>query len=551
VLSCAPGSDDRLIFHMALLHMLISPSHLVCMIVFDVVVSRVLSSFLVHRWLMSLHFLHKTDGALQRLGIAAVSSSCRHHRAHASATVFQLTTYRGRFLLFVSMKRLLMRLFVVLLLSFFKRSSREWTVGTIPFQCYLIRLTTPPCMANYVHDSNALQYIDEPLCIGDAAHGLSTLHRFPLSLSDYRPSSVSWMSGDSLFRDATLLASCFRGITTSVGEESALPTSLLSKQRFFSEMARRYSESRRATERSNVSRLHSLDSLDDAPFIAGLNTAAAAALLKELRRQGIGTSLGLGLRAAVAGVASELSRTSNNMGAPRVSGVSALPASSGGEDALQCVLGFYVYAELSHHREVLAKHMKHASARLCLGGAVRIGRDGLNASIEGTRAALRCFADEVAIFPALAASLPIDFKLVVLSKDSSRGHVRGAGLLIKVVEELVALKLPQSTSHWMHSGSHLSPRAFAAALDNAARPEDAGLRADVLIDIRNSYESEIGHFIPPPGVKLLLPTTRTFSEVRLKLCGRACVSYQPFAHGTHRHRRGLRSTWTNSEVVPF
>lgn len=44
----------------------------------------------------------------------------------------------------------------------------------------------------------------------------------------------------------------------------------------------------------------------------------------------------------------------------------------------------------------------------------------------------------------------------------------------------------------------------------------AGLpKADVLIDVRNGYEHDIGHFDVPSsaGVKVLLPQTRTFAEM--------------------------------------
>jgi rhodanese-related sulfurtransferase len=39
------------------------------------------------------------------------------------------------------------------------------------------------------------------------------------------------------------------------------------------------------------------------------------------------------------------------------------------------------------------------------------------------------------------------------------------------------------------------------------------IAADVLIDVRNGYETDIGHMVPPPGVRLLLPGTRTFAEM--------------------------------------
>jgi predicted sulfurtransferase len=109
--------------------------------------------------------------------------------------------------------------------------------------------------------------------------------------------------------------------------------------------------------------------------------------------------------------------------------------------------------------------------------------------------------------PQLSACPDIDFKLVSLGgfedSPSLNGHLRGAGLLVKIVEELVALKCPRETAHWTNSGIPLSPRNVHAALSTA----------DVLIDVRNGYESDIGHFVPPLGVELLLPGTRTFSEV--------------------------------------
>lgn len=380
------------------------------------------------------------------------------------------------------------------------------------------------------------------ICLGNAAHPLSVLHEL-VSPPAWRTHSFSWASSDCALRDAVLLAGCFRRVATPSllpGQPHGAAASgcdiEAATRQFCDAMARRYSPARWMTEREDALRRHSLASLDDLPVVADLPPKIAPSVLRECLRRHVGAALGDALLATFEAVALEVVSTSAPASSSSLASQASVtllrpsPPAAAAEsaDPLPCILGFYVYADISGDREVVAEVLRKSGARLRLGGSIRVGRDGLNASVEGSRSALREFAAVVRNLPQLSECPAVDFKLVsATGSDGSsalggsaptlslNGHIKDAGLLVKIAEELVALKFPREAAHWVNAGISLSPRDFHAALLRMP-PRGTGsqsVEADVLIDVRNGYETDIGRFAPPPGVELLLPGTRTFSEV--------------------------------------
>lgn len=87
-------------------------------------------------------------------------------------------------------------------------------------------------------------------------------------------------------------------------------------------------------------------------------------------------------------------------------------------------------------------------------------------------------------------------------------------LKVSVVKEIVSTgglvhvqDLPEST------GKHLSPKEFHDAISSSDRPV-------VLVDVRNTFEHDIGHFVLPSGDKAMNPEMVTFSSFDANFCAK-------------------------------
>ena len=71
------------------------------------------------------------------------------------------------------------------------------------------------------------------------------------------------------------------------------------------------------------------------------------------------------------------------------------------------------------------------------------------------------------------------------------------------------------------AGCDCGVHPFAAQSHSVRSVQDT-----VIIDVRNAYESAIGHFQPPPdGAELLDPKMRTVC------CSYLCMTVRPVSHG--------------------
>lgn len=148
---------------------------------------------------------------------------------------------------------------------------------------------------------------------------------------------------------------------------------------------------------------------------------------------------------------------------------------------------------------------------LDLRGRIIVGREGINGTVSGTVEACRRYREAMGADPRTA---DMGFKI-----DPADDHVFPK-LSVKARDEIVTLGLPSEEdidpNHL--TGERLSPREFH---------EKMGRENTVVIDGRNDYESELGHFhgaICPP-IRNFREFPAWLEEHREELEGREILTY--------------------------
>jgi len=161
--------------------------------------------------------------------------------------------------------------------------------------------------------------------------------------------------------------------------------------------------------------------------------------------------------------------------------------------------------------ELQAFFQKSASIHTLV-GRIRVAFDGVNATLGAyNREDLEKHAAALSVLPGINES-PIDFKYALSSGARSNEAIDGCRFNTfeaKLVDEIVTLNLADNQANPVNTGIHLSPKDFHDGLLGS----NTNIKADVIIDVRNSYESSIGRFLPPKGVPILIPDVRTFAEM--------------------------------------
>uniref|UniRef100_A0A0D9Y0F3 Rhodanese domain-containing protein n=1 Tax=Leersia perrieri TaxID=77586 RepID=A0A0D9Y0F3_9ORYZ len=215
----------------------------------------------------------------------------------------------------------------------------------------------------------------------------------------------------------------------------------------------------------------------------------------------------------------------------------ATAAQEGGGGGRYGVLLYYKYAEVPDAAALAASYESRCRA-LALVGRVRVGPDGVNATLGGRMAALE---KHVAEMRSNALFEGTDFKLASCEDPVDERVARECGftsLSVRLVKELVtlcsnpSLETPQITC----AGRHLSAAEFHSVLQNAAGADlDSETPAEkngvVVLDARNVYETRIGKF-HVPNVETLDPEIRQYSDLPLwideheeKLRGKSIMMY--------------------------
>ncbi|CAD6267459.1 unnamed protein product [Miscanthus lutarioriparius] len=192
-------------------------------------------------------------------------------------------------------------------------------------------------------------------------------------------------------------------------------------------------------------------------------------------------------------------------------------AGTGGGDRYGVLL-YYKYAEVPDAAALAAFYEAHCRG-LALVGRVRVGPDGVNATLGGRMAALEKHITEMSSNALFEGT---DFKLAYCDDPVDERVARECGftsLSVRVVKELVTLcSNPTSAPPEISSaGRHLSAAEFHSVLQNVAGTSlDAVASAEkkelVVLDARNVYETRIGKF-NVPNAKTLDPEIRQYSDL--------------------------------------
>jgi len=153
------------------------------------------------------------------------------------------------------------------------------------------------------------------------------------------------------------------------------------------------------------------------------------------------------------------------------------------------ILLYYLYRSLGDAAGYFEEH-RILCERLGLRGRILIAEEGLNGTVSGSS---EMTEEYMSILQRDERTRGIEFKV-----DSSRDHAFPK-LDIKLRKEVVTLALGEDDfSPTEGTGRHLSPPEWRVLMER----EDA-----VMIDVRNQYEWELGHF---EGA--LLPPVQSFRE---------------------------------------
>ena len=172
-------------------------------------------------------------------------------------------------------------------------------------------------------------------------------------------------------------------------------------------------------------------------------------------------------------------------------------------DGTGTILLFYQYKEpewTEKEHKVMIKRVIALGEKCDIQGRGRVAPEGLNCTLSGKPQCIRAFCEGLRSMDSLF--LDTDFKLT----DGVPPNKLFKSLSIRKTQELVAYGLAgeKAPSIKQFAGVHLEAVDYHKAMEE---------KDTVIIDVRNQYESAIGHFAPPPGgAELIDPLMRNSIE---------------------------------------
>ena len=151
-------------------------------------------------------------------------------------------------------------------------------------------------------------------------------------------------------------------------------------------------------------------------------------------------------------------------------------------------VSFYRYVQIADPQQYRDHLYAEWESIGCL-GRIYIAEEGVNAQMSVPSNHWDAFESYMGEDPYLAG---VPFKVAV--EDDGKSFYK---LKIKVRQKIVADGLDDSTFNPSHTGNHLNAEEFNAAIESGA----------IVVDMRNHYESEVGHF---KGA--ILPDADTFRD---------------------------------------
>ncbi|TKC15357.1 oxygen-dependent tRNA uridine(34) hydroxylase TrhO [Robertmurraya kyonggiensis] len=139
------------------------------------------------------------------------------------------------------------------------------------------------------------------------------------------------------------------------------------------------------------------------------------------------------------------------------------------------VLLYYMYVPIENHEEFAAQHLQFCK-ELGLKGRILVAHEGINGTVSGTFEATEKYMEAMKADPRFAE--------MVYKIDEAEGHAFKK-MHVRPRNELVTLRLEDDINPNELTGKHLSPKEFFEAMQD---PDT------VVIDARNDYEFDLGHF---------------------------------------------------------
>jgi UPF0176 protein len=159
------------------------------------------------------------------------------------------------------------------------------------------------------------------------------------------------------------------------------------------------------------------------------------------------------------------------------------------ENFPRTTLSFYRYVILENVNEMRDSLYKEFDA-LQVFGRIYIAREGINAQISVPTHNFEKFVSDLYSHPEFSN---VDLKIAV--EDDGKSFYK---LIVRVRSKIVADGLPDDTFDVTNVGNHLNAKQFNDAMQ---------LPETIVVDLRNHYESEVGHF---KGA--VLPDADTFRD---------------------------------------
>ena len=153
------------------------------------------------------------------------------------------------------------------------------------------------------------------------------------------------------------------------------------------------------------------------------------------------------------------------------------------------VLLFYKYVEINDPETVVAEHLK-ACKEIGLKGRIFIGAEGINGTCSGT-------VEQTDAYKTMMEN-DVHFKDIEYKIDDIEDHVFKK-MHVRVKDQIVNLSLEDDVDPNKLTGNYLSPVQFMEQMQD---------ENTVVIDARNDYEFDVGHF---RGA--IRPDIRTFREL--------------------------------------
>lgn len=154
------------------------------------------------------------------------------------------------------------------------------------------------------------------------------------------------------------------------------------------------------------------------------------------------------------------------------------------------IVSFYRYAPIEDP-QTLRDELYKSWLELKVLGRIYVAREGMNAQMSVPEMNWEKFLETLSTYPF--------FKDIFINHASTESSYAFFKLDVRAREKIVVHRLREDPFHNSTPGKHLSPQEFH---------EMANDKNAIVVDARNSYECDIGHF-----ENAFLPTSKTFSKI--------------------------------------